>query len=108
MFLPDLQCQSLEEIETEFRGWKLNTHVPFSTIADTIAAINVDLYPYVCTCLHILLLMPVSTVTAEHSFSFMRRLKHIFGLIGEVRLCFSNYGHALLMYEHARSLKMGD
>ena len=75
MFLPDLQCQSLEEFEAEFRGWKLNTHVPISTIADTIPATNADLYPYVCTCLHILLSMPVSTVTAELSFSFMRRLK---------------------------------
>ena len=78
-FVLDLQCQSLEEFEAEIRRWKarcqLNIDAPLSTIADTLSDTNADLYPNVCTCLHILLSMPVSTATAERSFSAMRRLK---------------------------------
>ena len=78
-FVLDLQCQSLEEFEAEIRRWKarcqLNIDAPLSTIGDTLLDTNADLYPYVCTCLHILLSMPVSTATAERSFSAMRRLK---------------------------------
>ena len=78
-FVLDLQCQSLEEFEAEIRRWKarcqMNIDAPLSTIADTLSDTNADLYPNVCTCLHILLSMPVSTATAERSFSAMRRLK---------------------------------
>ena len=78
-FVLDLQCQSLEEFEAEIRRWKarcqFNIDAPLSTIADTLSDTNADLYPNVCTCLHILLSMPVSTATAERSFSAMRRLK---------------------------------
>ena len=78
-FVLDLQCQSLEEFEAEIRRWKarcqLNIDAPLSTIADTLLDTSADLYPNVCTCLHILLSMPVSTATAERSFSAMRRLK---------------------------------
>ena len=78
-FVLDLQCQSLEEFEAEIRRWKarcqLNIDAPLSTIADTLLDTNADLYPNVYTCLHKLLSMPVSTATAERSFSAMRRLK---------------------------------
>ena len=97
MFLPNLQCQSLEEFEAEFRGWKLNIHVPISTIADTTAATNADLYSSVFTCLHILLSMPVSAVTAEGSFSFMSRFKTYLrstsgcpALLFKLTTCFAN------------------
>ena len=42
---------------------------------DTLAQTNSELYPNISKCLHVLLSMPVSTATAERSFSSMRRLK---------------------------------
>lgn len=78
-FRPDLPCDTFEEFDGELRRWKarchLNAQAPLSTIADTLTNANAELYPNVCTCLHVLLSMPVSTATAERSFSSMRRLK---------------------------------
>ena len=77
-FEHDLPVASLEEFQREVSRWKTRcndadpVHV---TIGDTLANINIELYPNVATCLHILLCMPVSTATAERSFSTMRRVK---------------------------------
>ena len=78
-FRLDIQCESFEEFEGETRRWKVRCQLaadtPVSNIADTIVNMNAELYPNICTCLHVLLCMPVSTATAERSFSSMRRLK---------------------------------
>lgn len=44
-------------------------------LQDVVAALPEDLYPNVARCFHLLLAMPVSTASAERSFSSMRRLK---------------------------------
>ena len=46
------------------------------TLDDTIQEINQDLYPNIYTAVVILMVMSVSTATAERSFSAMRRLKN--------------------------------
>ena len=79
-FKDDLAADDLEEFKREVSRWKarhavaVDTVTP-STLGDTLAITNRELYPNVTTCLHILLAMPVSTATAERSFSSMRRLK---------------------------------
>ena len=82
-FQTDLPAQDVAEFESEIRRWKTRHSVdetPHSTLGETLANTNSDLYPNIVTCLHILLAMPVSTATAERSFSSMRRLKPIFDL----------------------------
>jgi histone deacetylase complex regulatory component SIN3 len=62
----------------EGRRWKTRCAAmaeKTNSITDTLASTNPDLYPNVTKCLHVLLAMPVSTASAERSFSSMRRLK---------------------------------
>ena len=54
--------------------WAQTTDKPRS-LATTLAVTNCELYANVSVCLTILLTMPVSTASAERSFSTMRRVK---------------------------------
>ena len=54
--------------------WALAAEKPDS-ITDLVDKTNADLYPGVKACLLVLLSMPVSTATAERSFSTMRCIK---------------------------------
>lgn len=77
-FEEDLPAVDFEDFKREVSRWKVrcagDTEV-HATVGDTLAHTPRELYPNVSTCLHILLAMPVSTATAERSFSSMRRLK---------------------------------
>lgn len=78
VFQEDLPAEDIDIFEREIHRWKTKCEISkdkLGCIADTIAATNDELYPNVTTCLHILLCMPVSTASAERSFSTMRRLK---------------------------------
>jgi hypothetical protein len=46
-----------------------------SNLTETLQATSYDLYPNIYICLVILITMPVTTATAERSFSVMRRIK---------------------------------
>ncbi|VDI83267.1 Hypothetical predicted protein [Mytilus galloprovincialis] len=63
----------------EVERWKARWSIAEGQIPGTLAEIlnlcNVDLYPNIYTCLLILLTIPVTTATAERSFSVMRRVK---------------------------------
>ena len=48
---------------------------PVTHLTETLQHANPDLYPKVVTIINILLTMPVSTATAERSFSTMHRVK---------------------------------
>lgn len=77
-FITDLPAADVDEFKSEIRRWRVRCQTQNDqpgTIADTLAQINAQLYPNVSACLHVLLAMPVSTATAERSFSSMRRLK---------------------------------
>ena len=54
--------------------WAMAADKP-ATIGEAIKNINRHLSPNIFTCLAILATMPVSTATAERSFSVMRRVK---------------------------------
>ena len=68
----------LRQVEKEVGRWKAKcemANVPErpNTLDDTIQEVNPVLYPNVYTAVVILLVMSVSTVTAERSFIVMRR-----------------------------------
>lgn len=74
----DIQTQ--EEFEAEVRRWKVRwSMVPFdekpATLIDTIDNIPHGLYIQIECIVKIFLTMPVSTATAERSFSAMKRIK---------------------------------
>lgn len=66
--------QFYHEINRWKARWTLTAEKP-NSISGIIAVTNTDLYPGVKACLLVLLSMPVSTATAERSFSMMRRIK---------------------------------
>ena len=63
------------EVKRWVTRWSLEDpeHVP-SSLQATLHAINPDLYPNIFTALSVLISMPVSTASAERSFSVMRRV----------------------------------
>ena len=68
----------IEQFNREVSRWKVRCQVPDNhpdCLVDSISLCNKDLYPNVRACLSMLLAMPVSTATAERSFSTMRRVK---------------------------------
>lgn len=77
------------EYKTEVSRWKvLWTHANEkpTTLTDTLDATVQPLYPNIYRILSILLTMPVSTATAERSFSAMRRIKnYLRSTMGESR-----------------------
>ena len=78
-FQPDLPDDEMTFVR-EARRWKVrwenvNQQDPIDCLAETLATTNRDLYPNMSVCLNVLLVMPVSTATAERSFSTMRRVK---------------------------------
>ncbi|KAH3861236.1 hypothetical protein DPMN_024163 [Dreissena polymorpha] len=50
---------------------------PAETLEESLAFASEQLYPSIRKCFMLLLVMPVSTATAERSFSTMRRVKDI-------------------------------
>ena len=69
------------QVESEVARWKarwqtVNVEEKPNTLDDSIQEINPDLYPNLYAAVVILMVMPVSTATAERSFSAMRRLKN--------------------------------
>ena len=72
----DLTCH--EDFDLEIKRWKARwegaDHLP-SSLTETLKHVNKDLYPNVYAVLSVLLCMPVSTATAERTFSAMRRIK---------------------------------
>ena len=73
-----LVAHDFDGFDAEIRRWRARCRVAdnqASTISETLADINPELYPNVFLCLQVLLAMPVSTASAERSFSLMRRLK---------------------------------
>ena len=78
-FQPDLPDDEMTFVR-EARRWKVrwenvNQQDPFDCLAETLATTNRDLYPNMSVCPNVLLVRPVSTATAERSFSTMRRVK---------------------------------
>ena len=68
----------VNQFTREVSRWKVRCQAPVNQsdcLVDAISQCNPDLYPNVRACLSILLAMPVSTATAERSFSTMRRVK---------------------------------
>ncbi|MES9885077.1 MAG: DUF4371 domain-containing protein [Sedimenticola sp.] len=81
-FQPDLLVDG-DGFNMEARRWKsfwgqevtaTDEQKP-STVSETLAVMNRDLYPNIYICLSVFVCMPVSTATAERSFSTMRRVK---------------------------------
>ncbi len=67
------QAFDLELVRWRAR-WAGRPNLP-TTLSDTLHRSNKDLYPNICKILTILLCMPVTTATAERSFSAMKRIK---------------------------------
>ncbi|WAR31752.1 P52K-like protein [Mya arenaria] len=72
--------QGNQSFHNEVRRWKarwqlMDENDKPSTLGETVASTNPDLYKGVYTVLTILLTMPASSATAERSFSVMRRVK---------------------------------
>ncbi|XP_062595649.1 52 kDa repressor of the inhibitor of the protein kinase-like [Saccostrea cucullata] len=64
------------EVKRWITRWSLEDeeNMP-SSLQDTLHSVNPDLYPNIFTVLSVLISMPVSTASAERSFSVMRRVK---------------------------------
>ena len=76
----DMADITLEEFNLEVRKWKARWNGVEvadrpSTLSDTLNVTSSDLYPSLYKCMLILVCMPVTTATAERSFSVMRRVK---------------------------------
>ncbi|CAG2239243.1 unnamed protein product [Mytilus edulis] len=68
-------AQFREEVERWIVRWDIAADPKPSTLSETLPVTNSDLYPNIYICLLILVTMPVTTATAERSFSVMRRVK---------------------------------
>ncbi|KAH3867571.1 hypothetical protein DPMN_030703 [Dreissena polymorpha] len=70
---------NMEAFHREWQRWKFRceqTQIPSTLSLETmLLALPEDLCPNVARCFHPLLVMPVSTASAERSFSTMRRPK---------------------------------
>lgn len=77
----DLECDEASFLR-ECDRWKVRCATslprPSTAIEEVLRDLPQELYPNVSKCLHVLLAMPVSTASAERSFSSMRRLKTYF------------------------------
>ena len=67
--------QFQEEVDRWLVRWNIAAIPKPSTISETLAVINCEFYPNIYVCLLVLVTMPVTTATAERSFSVMRRVK---------------------------------
>ncbi|XP_021354433.1 acetylcholine receptor subunit alpha-like [Mizuhopecten yessoensis] len=80
-----------EIFEEEIRHWTVRWNIPNTikpaSLQETPPLTNRELYPCVWTMLAILVTMPVSTCSAERSFSSLRRVKtHLRRTMGQERL----------------------
>ena len=76
----DLPEQSNDALEAEFKRWtckwmKLPLADRPSTVIETLQNCNRIFFPYIFTLLHIFATLPVTSASAECSFSTHRRLK---------------------------------
>jgi len=78
-FRDDLPANDVEQFQEEVDRWLVRWNIVAnptpSAISETLAVINCELYPNIYVCLLVLVTMPVTTATAERSFSVMRRVK---------------------------------
>jgi len=78
-FSDDLIAKDVSEFRQEIDRWVLKWDIASdpkpSNLSETLQATSYDLYPNIYICLVILITMPVTTATAERSFSVMRRIK---------------------------------
>ena len=73
----DLTC-NLDKFKREVARWSITPRDQMSTsLCETLAAVNpvLNVYPSIDTILCTMLTMPVTSATAERSFSVLRRLK---------------------------------
>ena len=71
----DLTC-NLDEFKREIARWRTRWSItPRDQMPTSLCAVNLVLYPSIDTILCIMLTMPVTSATAERSFSVLRRLK---------------------------------
>ena len=75
----DLTC-NLDEFKREIARWRTRWSITPrdqmpTSLCETLDAVNPVLYPSIDTILCIMLTMPVTSATAERSFSVLRRLK---------------------------------
>jgi hypothetical protein len=75
----DLTC-NLNEFKREVARWRTRWSITPrdrmpASLCETLDAVNPALYPSIDTILCIMLTMPVTSATAERSFSVLRRLK---------------------------------
>ena len=71
----DLTC-NLDEFKREIARWRTRWSItPRDQMPTSLCAVNPVLYPSIDTILCIMLTMPVTSATAERSFSVLRRLK---------------------------------
>jgi len=74
------QRQSLYKLRAEFELWKQRWHAAAEppktkTALDAYTACNASLYPNLSILLQVLVTLPLTTATPEHSFSTLKRLK---------------------------------
>jgi hypothetical protein len=91
----ELYTEDIDEetiVEAEFDRWKVKwmsvdpSQHP-CTISDALAACDRQCFPNICTLLHIFLTVPVTSATAERSFSTMKRLlNYLRNTMGQDRL----------------------
>ena len=78
-FSDDLIAKDVSEFRQEIDRWVVKWDIASdpkpSNLSETLQATSYDLYPNIYICLVILITMPVTTATAERSFSVMRRIK---------------------------------
>jgi hypothetical protein len=71
----DLTC-NLDEFKREIARWRTRWSItPRDQMPTSLCAVNPVLYPSIDSILCIMLTMPVTSATAERSFSVLRRLK---------------------------------
>lgn len=92
------------EYENEVARWKVrwtNANTKPDTLTGTLDNTVQQLYPNIYRILSILLTMPVSTATAERSFSAMRRIKnYLRSTMGETRFSALALMHIHKDFEH--------
>ena len=81
---------SHDKLRAEFELWKQRWHAaaePPKTALDAYTACNASLYPNLSILLQVLVTLPVTTATAERSFSTLKRLKtYLRSPMGDERL----------------------
>ena len=78
-FSDDLIAKDVSEFRQEkdrwVVKWDITSDLKPPNLSETLQTTSYDLYPNIYICLVILITMPVTTATAERSFSVMRRIK---------------------------------